>query len=175
MEQDLTWYYYDGVQQFGPMSEEEILGKMVRKEIKESYYVFRAGFENWQLLSQTAELMGKVKLAVPPPPVQAQGKDKRTAFRGDIDEGVVAHNGAKIASGLLKDISTGGVFLETKQKIFQIGEVVKLIVKEGKNIGKPIHFSCEVVRIDESRGYGLKFKDVSSDTFKCIENYMKKI
>jgi hypothetical protein len=159
------------------MSEEDILGKMVRKEVKESDYVFRAGFENWQLLSQTPQLMDKLKLAkVPPvPPHQDQGKDKRAALRGDINEGVVAHNGAKIASGVLRDISTGGVFLETKQKIFQIGEVIKLIVKEGKNIGKPIYFSCEVVRVDGSKGYGLKFKDVSEDTFKCIENYMKKI
>jgi hypothetical protein len=165
------WYFYNGEAQVGPISEEELRSLISDKTVAPNHHVFRDGFENWKLLADVPELinpLGNIELNSP----------KRTAPRAPIHELVVAHNDRHIASGTIRNISLTGLFFETTDSAFKLNEEIKLTLKEGRGLGKPVNLRGIVVRSSQDekfpRGYGLELRDVDENTQARIVDYIKR-
>jgi hypothetical protein len=165
------WYFYNGVAQVGPITEEELRNLISDKSVALNHHVFRDGFENWKLLADVPELLNPLdNVSVTPP--------KRTAPRAPIHELVVAHNDRHIASGTIRNISLTGLFFETHDSAFKLNEEIKLTLKEGRGLGKPVNLKGVVVRSSQDekfpRGYGLELRDVDETTQARIVDYIKR-
>lgn len=164
-----VWYYYDGEKQFGPVGDDKLKTLICSGHVTPEYYVFGAGFDDWRPLTEVEDL---AKLAP-----QISGR-RPAAERAPIVEVVIAHNGRNIASGTLCNISVSGVFFQTKDMVFDVGEEVKLTLKEGAELGKPIHLHCRVARHSPTRhpsvGYGLEILDLDEDTQRRIYEYIQR-
>lgn len=165
-----NWYFYNGEAQVGPISEEELREQIVQKTVAPNHYVFKDGFENWKLLADVPELLSTNK--------EPPQKPKRIAPRAPIHELVVAHNDRHIASGTLRNISITGVFFETEDSAFKIQEEIKLTLKEGRGLGKPLNLRGVIVRsVQEGanpKGYGLELRDLDDQTQARIVDYIKR-
>lgn len=165
------WYFFNGEAQVGPITEKEICEQIRDKTVLPKHHVYRDGFEDWKLLGEVSELM-KCLSATPEESV------KRSSTRAPIYELVVAHNDHHIVSGTLRNISLTGVFFETLDQSFTLNEEIKITLKEGRGLGKPMNLRGIIVRRahDEHfpRGYGLELRDVDETTRQRIVDYIRR-
>jgi hypothetical protein len=70
----MQWYYSENGSQVGPVSEQELRGKIATGSVKASDLVWREGMGQWQALSATPELAAflPTSSAGPTPPVLSQ-------------------------------------------------------------------------------------------------------
>jgi hypothetical protein len=166
-----VWYFYNGEAQVGPLTEQELREQIADKTVLPNHHVYKDGFENWKLLVDVSELMS---------PIDGSGDTevKRTSPRAPIHELVIAHNDRHIASGTLRNISITGLFFETSDSAFKLNEEIKLTLKEGRGLGKPVNLRGIVVRSSQDekfpRGYGLELRDVDENTQSRISEYIKR-
>lgn len=173
------WFYYAKDQQVGPLKEGELRAAIAEGTVRSDDYVYREGYSDWKQLKDVPEL-GR---GITPPGVTAfrkpnKANEKRNRNRVPICELVVAHNDSHVATGLISNISVTGLFFETRDAVFTLNEEVKLTLKEGKGLGKPMHLRAVVVRqAQDSRfpmGYGLELRGLDEAARLRIAEYVRK-
>lgn len=166
-----VWYFFNGEAQVGPVTESELRDQIRDKTLVANHHVYRDGFEDWKLLANVPELMKYVTQEDAFPV-------KRTAPRAPIYELVIAHNENHIVSGTLRNISLTGLFFETPDQTFAINEEIKLTLKEGRGLGKPMNLRGIVVRRSQddrfAKGYGLELRDLDDKTQERIIDYIRR-
>lgn len=168
------WFYYASEQQVGPVTESELRGAIAQGMVSAGDHVFCDGFADWKLLRDLPEFASELSRASP-----ASQERRAKAKRAPIHELVVAHNDVHVASGYISNISMTGVFLETKDSVFNVSDEIKLTLKDGKGLGKPMHLRATVVRqARDARypmGYGLELKELDDNARNRIAEYVKKV
>jgi hypothetical protein len=172
------WFYYANEEQVGPMTELELKTAIAEGTLADSDLVYREGFPDWRVLGEVSELREPVKVPLASIPISSSAAKGRRAPRAMIHELVVAHNDTHVASGHITNISTTGVFLETEDAVFKMNDDVKLTLKEGKGLGKPMHLKAVVVRQARENGihigYGLELRGLDETCRSRIVDYVKR-
>jgi len=114
---------------------------------------------------------------------EAEGvNEKRTSKRLSLDYDVSLHveSEATFYTGLLKDISTGGVFIVT-DKHHAVGDRLRLRL-EFPGLAKPFEVSGVVCWVrstfssrDMPEGIGVKFDSISPEVQKAINKYLAQV
>lgn len=157
---DQIWYIYDKEQQQGPFTKAKVQEMFTGTMISNSAYVFKAGWKEWNPIEECFEELelGKAN-------EQASLARREGAPRASISGRVVIHNDSNLTIGTGVNISFSGIFVETKDELFSIGELIKLSIK-AEGMQRPFNVTAEVVRynVDDrwAVGYGLKFVDIDS-------------
>ena len=186
--QERVWFYYARESQVGPLQESELLAAIVAGQLTQDDYVYREGFSDWKFLKDVGELsqaqanaLRKTTASTPMRPLKphaAGEKPNRKRERVPIRERVVAHNDAHVASGHISNISLSGVFFETASGVFAQGDEVKLTLKEGRGLGKPMHLHGVIVRQCRGEGlptgYGLELRGLDDAARGRIADYIKR-
>ena len=178
--QDRVWFYYAHDEQVGPLTLGELRAAVSAGSLTEKDYVYREGFSDWKLLKGVPDLKQESKSSEPlarAPVKLPQDSDKRAGNkRVSIQELVVAHNDTHVATGLISNISMSGVFFETADSVFSLNDEVKLTLKEGKGLGKPMHLRGVVVRQcrEGMPGYGLELRGLDEASRTRIQDYIKR-
>ena len=178
--QDRVWFYYARDAQVGPVKEAELKTALAEGLLSEKDYVYREGFSDWKLLKDVPEfkISGVRSQPIARAPIKPpSSSDKRSGNkRVSIKEHVVAHNDTHVATGLISNISVSGVFFETADSVFSLNDEVKLTLKEGKGLGKPMHLRGVVVRQcrDGLPGYGLELRGLDEASRARIQEYIKR-
>lgn len=172
------WFYYAKEKQVGPISESELRGVIASSELSDLDYIYREGFADWKHLKDVPEFK-KANVTVAKPPPALPERRVNSPMRAPINEQVVAHNDVHVASGHIKNISATGVFLETADNVFSLNDEVKLTLKEGKGLGKPMHLKGVVVRHTTEgkggvKGYGLELRGLDESARTRIAEYIKR-
>jgi hypothetical protein len=172
------WFYYARETQLGPMTESELREAIVSGSLNPTDFVYREGFADWRRLSEVSELNSDTTPLLVAIPKQQESQIKRRAPRSTIHELVVAHNGCNVATGHIKNISIYGVYFETEDAVFQVNDEVKLTLKEGQGLGKPMHLKAIVVRQVREQGlhvgYGLELRTLDESSRSRIIDYVKR-
>lgn len=172
------WFYYAQDTQVGPMTESDLLTVIAEGSLKETDYVYREGFNDWRVLSEVSELRQTNKSHLTSVPATPNSPTSRRDPRAMIHELVVAHNDNSVATGHIKNISVSGVYLETEDAVFKLNDEVKLTLKEGKGLGKPMHLRAVVVRQVRENGlhvgYGLELRGLDETSRARIMEYVKR-
>ncbi len=173
-----TWYIYQQNQQLGPFTAEQLHQMITIKMIAQDAYLFKVGWKDWRPIEEVGAELG---LAIP------QGEDARSseekesrrlgAPRASIKGRIVVHNNGQVSIGHGVNISATGIFIETQDEIFNLGEELKISVKVD-GIGKPFNTSAKVVRFNNdpefAMGYGLQFIDLPTDIRNTILEMVRK-
>lgn len=169
-----TWFVFkmEERKQLGPLTTEEVREFFKDQEFALEDLVFQQGFDNWKPLKDVPQLI------LPPTPISGPSSPSQIQRpqRAVLEESIVAHNDSLVIKGRLSNISSNGVFLETDQLLFQEGEFLKITIKEGKDLGKPINIRGKITRRKESQplGYGIQLIDVDSLVQKRIALYVER-
>lgn len=172
------WFYYAKEAQVGPMTETELLAVIAEGNLQDTDYVYREGFPDWRVLGEVPELRQQPKSHLVSVPVGGEQSSSRRAPRAVIQELVVAHNDHNVATGHIKNISISGIYFETEDAVFKLNDEVKLTLKEGKGLGKPMHLKAVVVRQARENGlhvgYGLELRGLDETSRARILEYVKR-
>lgn len=161
------WYMYQSQKQMGPFELDQVQQLYNNNMISEDAYVFKVGWKDWRPIEECYNDLG-----VPPasggsgegvPEPEKIEKRRASAPRASIKGRVDVHNGAQFSAGIGVNISSTGIFVETRDKIFNVGEALKLTVRCDA-LSKPFNVTAMVIRFNSDDnfpvGYGLKFEDL---------------
>jgi hypothetical protein len=152
------WYVFQQGQQMGPFSSEQMQQLVSNKIIAQDAYLFKVGWKDWRPVEETHQELG-LGSAKPAEAARVQG-----APRASIKGRVMVHNNGQLQVGGGVNISSTGIFVETPEQVFTVGERLKLSVK-CDGLAKPFNVMAQVIRFNSDPrwpvGYGLKFEDLA--------------
>ncbi len=89
---------------------------------------------------------------------------------------MIVHNNGQLVIGVGVNISTTGIFVETRDEIFKLEEKLKLSVRVD-GIKRPFNVIARVIRYNSDvrfpSGYGLKFENLDPKIKDEIEGLVK--
>ena len=165
---DMSWYVYQQGQQLGPFGVEQVKQMIHTQMIAQDAFLFKVGWKDWRPVEEAIEEMG-----MHAPPKSALGPQKRVgAPRATIQGRVVVHNNGQLAIGQGVNISSSGIFVETAEQIFNVGEKLKISVRcEG--MSKAFNVIAQVIRFNTDNrsaiGYGLKFENLDPNIEREVQ------
>jgi hypothetical protein len=170
MSNEQIWYVYQNSQQLGPFAGQQVKQLLDNKMIPQDAYLFKVGWKDWRPVEDAFEELG-VEQATP---AAAKSDERRaTAPRATINGRVVVHNNGQLVIGGGVNISSTGIFVETKDQIFTVGERLKISVRADA-FGKPFNVTAQVVRYNSDPrfpiGYGLRFEELDEAVAKDIQD-----
>lgn len=163
------WYVYQNGQQLGPFAGLQIKQMVDSKMIPQDAYLFKVGWKDWRPIEETYDELGVDGV----PPAPESGSERRDAApRATIAGRVVVHNNGQLVIGAGVNISSTGIFVETRDQLFTVGEKLKLSVR-AEAFSKPFNVVAQVVRYNSDPrfpiGYGLRFEDLDDQVGKEIQ------
>ncbi len=187
-EVDRVWFYFAREKQVGPISEVELRAAVSENLLTINDYVYCEGFADWKVLRDLPEMLmppappARGPAGVPkgnPRAAAALEQEKRSAAqRVPLDALIIAHNDRYVATGSIRNISLTGLFFETEQWVFNLKDEVKITLKEGRGLGKPMHLRGVIVRKATDakfpKGYGLELREMDELMEKRIAEYVKR-
>lgn len=166
-----VWYIYQQGQQLGPFDASQLKQMIDSKMIAQDAYLFKVGWKDWRPVEDCFNELGVISNAPPATPQRRAG-----APRATIQGRVIVHNNGQLVIGAGVNISTTGIFVETTDEIFTIGEMLKLSVRcEG--LQHPFNVQAKVMRFTTdakfATGYGLQFENLDPSIRDEIEQLVK--
>jgi hypothetical protein len=161
------WYLYQNGQQMGPFESSQIVQLFTSNMIAQESYVFKVGWKEWRPVEDCYDELGIPKPESLHLSESSDLAEKRAnAPRATITGSVIVHNNGQLCIGNGVNISATGIFVETGDQIFDIGETLNLTVRcEG--LGKPFNVRAKVIRFSSEppypAGYGLQFQNLAHD------------
>lgn len=174
---DQVWYVYQQKQQQGPYAPSQIKQFLSDNMIAQDAFLFKVGWEKWRPISECLQELGLIP-PVPPSPLQEEMASEdspkgRQSQRTTISGRVIVHNNGQIVIGSGVNISETGIFVETKEQLFKLGEILRLTCKV-EGMAGPFNAKATVIRFNTdpayALGYGLQFNELDTTVSKQIKN-----
>lgn len=130
------------------------------KELKDSLYAYGYGVQQLKPIKHFSEsvVVSDYDKKKSPPPPPKKDRDVRKHPRKPFNKSIYFGSQNDYFKGLIKNISRGGVFIETSDS-FSIGQVIKIVIP-GNDFDRFIAIKAEIVRLDPD-GIGVKIIRVS--------------
>lgn len=171
---DQIWYVYQNNQQLGPFATAQITQMLDTKVVVKEAYLFKVGWKDWRPVEDCYEELAMKRDNIP----LATEERRSAAPRASIAGRIVVHNNGQIVIGQGVNISSTGIFVETKDQIFRVGEKLKLSVRVDGMI-KAFNATALVIRFNGDpqyqTGFGLKFEEVDPEIVSEIEKFVSSI
>ena len=164
---DQIWYVYQDSQQKGPFTKEQILQLVKDGKITKSVYLFRAGWKEWLPFDACAQELGLEK------DTKLVGEERRkNGPRVAIGGQIIVHNQGDLVIGSGVNISVAGLFVETHQQLFKVGETLRLTCKVDR-LAKPFHANAEVMHFNLNKaypvGFGMRWTQIDPQVSKEVQ------
>jgi len=170
---DIQWYVYQNNQQLGPFAALQVGQMITTKMIAQDAYLFKVGWKDWRPLEECLEEFGLTSQ----PPMAPLPDRKATAPRATISGRVIVHNNGQLIIGGGVNVSSTGIFVETQDQIFTVGEKLKLTVRIDGFV-KAFNAVARVVRYNSDPrypvGFGMSFENLDRSLVEEIEKMISR-
>lgn len=175
---DQVWYLYQNGQQVGPFDTQQVSQLFVNSMIAEDGYIFKVGWKDWRPIEEGYEALGLERPDGVDVSDSTVERRRANAPRATLSGRVVVHNNGQISIGHGVNISATGIFVETNDQIFTIGEQLKLSVRcDGLN--KAFNAEATVIRFNSDQrfpvGYGLQFTSIEDKNRNDIQQLVESL
>lgn len=176
--QPKVWFLYFNESQYGPYTEDEVLGMAGVGKINVETFAWKDGMSDWEKIATLGNFAGSFAgKSAAAPAASASGAEKRAYSRKPVLAKTMIAEGEKLIIGMARDISIGGMQVLSEFVPSKVGSRLKL------NISPPeptnanfLPFVAEgvVVRIhDDRRGFSFRFDELSSSARQIIERLIQ--
>lgn len=176
--EDKHWYCFQNKAQLGPFSTVTIIEMYHNKIITQESYLFKVGWKDWRPLEDCLkELELSTNSQQKPSSPEKIIERRKNAPRATVGGQIIVHNNSQLIKGKAANISSTGLFIETSEAIFNIGEKIKLTCKVD-GLSKPFNAVAMVMRFSVHQaypqGYGMMFEKLDPKIAKQIEGLIAK-
>ena len=175
-----VWFIYQKQQQSGPFTLEQIQQMYGSGMIDVTDgYLFTAGWKDWRSVDDCIaeiandDLVGSAE-DQPGPRDQRRIAGPRASFQGRV----ILHNNGQLVIGSGVNISITGIFIETKDRLFTIGESLKMTIKS-EELSVPFNVTAKVIRYNTdvryAVGYGLMFEKIDEVHIEKLQKIVDRL
>ncbi|MGE0171975.1 MAG: PilZ domain-containing protein [Oligoflexales bacterium] len=172
-----VWYLFQGGQQIGPFDSNQVVQLHTNNMIAQESYVFKVGWKEWRPIEDIYEELGIKAGVATMDKAKEIGERRAAAPRATVAGSVIVHNNGQICIGNGVNISVTGIFVETRDQIFTVGETLSLTVR-CDGLGKPFNVKAKVIRFTSQppypTGYGLQFEGLEEGMQERIGELIQK-
>ena len=162
MSNEAVWFIFSQEQQLGPFTKAQLYQQFQKNKFPPDVHLFREGWKEWLPLNDCASELG-LPFDLSGNTVSLQDR-RRKGSRVGIAGQIIVHNQGDLAIGSGVNLSGTGLFVETTQQIFRVGETLILTCKV-KQMPTPFHAKAEVIRFNagnnDPTGFGLRWTEIS--------------
>jgi Tfp pilus assembly protein PilZ len=163
-----NWFVFQGNQQQGPFDTAKLSEMVTSKIIAQDAYIFKAGWKDWRPLEDCYGEIGVEGAGVLP----STPERRFSAPRATVHGRVIVHNNGQLIIGSGVNISSTGIFVETQEQLFTIGEKLKISLRID-GVSKAFNVFARVVRFNSDPrspvGFGLTFESLDKHIGDEIE------
>lgn len=160
------WYLYQNGQQLGPFEKAQVVQLHSSKMIAQDAYVFKVGWKEWRPIEEIAAELGIGSGQAMNTSSEALDRRRATAPRATVTGSVIVHNNGQLTIGKGVNISASGMFVESADRIFTVGERLKVTVR-CNGLKSPFNAVAEVIRFNGEPpypvGYGFRFEGLTTE------------
>lgn len=178
------WFVLKGENKFGPFTFVDVVKMLQQGVVFEFDFAWHAGLEGWQRIAELKEFEKDhlKKLKESGVSEISEVFFRRRYKRVKYGSTILVHDNKKVWKGKAVEISEGGAGVVMENSMLLPGQEIYLHFKPGDGV-PPFNATCEVVSkqyVSEVASpqtpirYGLKFKTISGDTAKLLQDYAKK-
>lgn len=175
---DQIWYLYQNGQQVGPFDTQQVSQLFVNNMIAEDGYIFKVGWKDWRPIEEGYEALGLERPDGVDTSSTAVERRRANAPRATVNGRVVVHNNGQLTIGQGVNISATGLFVETTDQLFTVGEQLKLSVR-CDGLSKAFNAEALVVRFNTDKrfplGYGMQFTQIDDANREEIQNLVEQL
>lgn len=179
----IEWFVLKGENKFGPFAYTDVIKMLQQGVVFEFDFAWHEGIDDWKRIAEheafSKEKIRALRDSSLPEVTQIffRRRHRRVKYGGTI----IIHDNKKVWKGQAVEISEGGAGIVMENALIVPGQELFLHFKPGDGV-PPFNAVCEVVSkqyvfgIKDSAApvkYGLKFKDLNSDTSKAIKEFSK--
>jgi Tfp pilus assembly protein PilZ len=154
------WYIYQNEQQLGPFTDAQISQLHSNKMVADSAYIFKSGWEEWKPIKDGLKMLG-IGDSASSEKESELGDERRDSRRASISGRIIVHNRGDMTYAEGINISENGLFFETQQEVFKMGEEVKVTIQV-REFTRPYNARGVVTRHNSDPdwliGYGIRFE-----------------
>lgn len=177
-----VWYFYQNNQQIGPFDAQQVNQLISTNMIAQDGYVFKVGWKDWRPLEEAIGELGldggKSAIQIPSLSPELAEIRRQKAPRASVKGRVVLHNNSQLTIGDGVNVSESGMFIETEDSLFTVGETLKLSVR-ADGLEKAFNADALVIRFNKDSqypiGYGLQFTDIPDRAKHDIRNLVEQL
>lgn len=177
------WYILKGENKFGPFQYTEVIKMLQEKIVFEFDYVWKNGMQAWTRLAEVhdfkPEHIKKLQESLMPEikNVFFRRKHPRIPFENEV----VVHDNNHFWTGQVIELSQGGAGVIMENSLILPGQQLYVHFKSNSKL-VAFNSICEVVskkyidgikRKESPICYGLKFINISEETFEALQSYTK--
>lgn len=177
------WYVLKGENRFGPFSYPDVVRMLQEKVVYEFDFAWHSGLETWIRIAEIEAFHTKniQKLQETLMPEIKQVFFRRRHRRAKFGGSIIIHDNKNVWKGHAVEVSAGGAGVVMDNSMLVPGQDIYLHFKPGDGV-PPFNAVCEVVSKKYVDGvkdknapimYGLRFKNISSNTQKFLQDFTK--
>lgn len=154
--------------EYGPFSLQQLRQAYAENRINDKTFIFTTGMPTWVLLGDF-ELFDKISDSLPP---QIDDTDRRVTVRKPFIARLLFHDNKDVYEGICRDISVGGLQVLVSEYPCSVGDKVSLNVHPDNS---DYHFTAAGVvvrKLDGDTGFSMRFKNLSTEAYQAINNYI---
>jgi len=169
MSDQKIWYIFQNEQQ-GPFSLQELRSMQSNNRLSADTLIFKDGWDDWQAYKDCSKDLQDNQTSLP----HAQD---RSGARFCIQAKVIVHNNRKLVLAKGVNLSRTGVFIDTKEWLFDVGDNLKMTVK-AKNDCPAFQVHVRVIRFNKDpnfpMGFGFQFINLEEGLKNQIDQLSRK-
>lgn len=154
--------------EYGPFSIMQLKMAYEENRINDKTFVFAPGMETWQLLGDFP-LFDQISDSLPP---QIDDSDRRVSVRKPFIARLLFHDNNDVYEGICRDISVGGLQILVSSFPGKVGDQISMNVHPDNS---DYHFTATGVivrKLEGDSGFSMRFKDLSTEAYQAINQYI---
>lgn len=168
---DSQWFVYQNNQQLGPFAVDQLVPMITSRMVVQEAFLFKVGWKDWRPIEECFDELG-VRGPRASASVQSAQERRAAAPRASIGGRVIVHNNGQLIIGSGVNVSSTGIFVETSDQIFTVGEKLKITVRIVGFV-KSFNVTARVIRFNSDPklpvGFGLAFENLDKFVAEEIE------
>ncbi len=170
MSREPVWFIYVNEEQQGPFTKAQLYQKFQDQQFESDVHLFQEGWKEWKPVK---DCLSDIDLPLQIDGTSVSMQDRRLKGpRVGIDGQIIVHNQGDMLIGSGVNVSETGLFVETAQQLFKVGESLILTCKV-KQLSAPFHATAKVVRFNAGNGspagFGLQWTEIPAGIQQDIQ------
>lgn len=179
---DASWYVLAGDQKYGPYDYKTIIHMLQTNQLMDYNYVWADHLENWTQVSQLEDFSkDRFEILLKQESEYLSSFVQRQTPRKEVSIPLLGHNATRFFDGEVTSISENGAMVLINSPLIQVGDRLKLHIKQYDSSGKPFNVEAEVIRKNfakqrlnskSSLYYAVRFIDIQTVGLSQIKNWI---